>query len=141
MKREYNKIYNREHYKSIAIRLSPENDSDIFRRLKEVPNITKYLSDLIREDIQRASYYKEMEEIVDYQALDVKRWTYELIDEMIPGTVWYSVGYGESLDDIKLLMMNYVESAPNTGVLHTIRRYYDPDRHCIVGEDLSRRSR
>ena len=138
---KYINEYNRNKYKGLSIRLSLENDADVIERLKQIPNLTRYIAGLVREDIQRAKKYQELEEIVDYQAIHVKRWPYELVDEIIPGSVWYSVGYGSDLDEIRLLMMNYVEQTENTGVLHTIRRFYDPDMHVVAGEDLSRRSR
>lgn len=50
---EYNNAYNKQNYKNINFRVNKE-DTEILEKIKSVPNKTKYLTDLIRQDIKKS---------------------------------------------------------------------------------------
>lgn len=52
-KMDYDNAYNKEHTKSLAIRLSYSTDKDIIDKMETIDNKAGYIKTLIREDIKK----------------------------------------------------------------------------------------
>ena len=124
--------YLRDNYKSYTLRLNVKTDNRIIQRLNQVPNQTRYIVDLIQEDLSRAKKY--MATFDDHRDdLDhVRRFPFEVLDQIRTG-VDYSVGFARDLEDAKILLINYVNREGNVGTISIIRRTYDEKRREIVG--------
>lgn len=48
--RAYQAEYNRQHYKSVLLKLSLAKDTDLIEKLDGVPDKTNYIKELIRAD-------------------------------------------------------------------------------------------
>ena len=46
--------YNRLHTKRIVLNMHLEKDRDILQHFEEVPNLSRYIKDLIRDDMKKA---------------------------------------------------------------------------------------
>lgn len=121
--------YLRDNYKSYTLRLNLETDSSIIHRLNQVPNITRYLVDLVNEDIERAKRFQGGTPAGISK--DIRKYPYEVIDQLPGG--YYVVGTARDLEDARMILINYVQNAGNVGMLSIIRRDYDPRRREVIG--------
>lgn len=67
-KKEYNKQYNREKYKSITIRIKPEQKAliDEHTKAKGYTSLTNYILSLIANDMTGENYYKDFIETLKH---------------------------------------------------------------------------
>ncbi len=52
-KKRANAKWNQENLKQFAIAFNKKNDSDVIKRLEEVPNRADYIRQLVRSDIEK----------------------------------------------------------------------------------------
>ncbi len=51
-RRIYNNQFQKESYKRVVVKLSKKNDRDLMRFLNQKDNVTMYIKELIRADMQ-----------------------------------------------------------------------------------------
>ena len=116
---EYNKAYNKEHYKSISFRLNMDSESDVITHLSKKPNLKAYIVGLIAEDMGMINMADAYEVIERFQG------------------DYYSVGIAGDLKAAVNILADFVQSNEPKGSFQIVHRVYDPDHH-MIGAKIER---
>lgn len=123
-KTRYNSEYNRSKYKSFAVRFNLESEQDIIDYLQH-QNLKSYLTDLIRADMKRDGKRRGTIKGPEYRHNHPDVWCYEVIEDL-PND-HYSIGYAESLDEAKEMILDYLKQGTPAGMIYIAERIRNID--------------
>lgn len=118
-KTDYNSEYNKRNYKSFAIRFNIKTEADIIDYLKN-QNVKSYLADLIRKDMRKDQRSKGTIAGPEYRHNHPETWCYEVIEDL-PND-HYSIGYAETLDEAKQMIIDYTNEGVPSGMIYIVER-------------------
>ena len=118
-KSAYNSDYNKKNYKSFAVRFNVESEADIIDYLQH-QELKKYLTSLIRKDMKKDQKKKGSIAGPEFRHNHPETWCYEVIEDL-PND-HYSIGYAESLDEAKQMIVDYCNEGTPSGMIYIVER-------------------